>query len=128
MNKTLSVLLREANTYCMKKFNDSMQGGVTDPWDINNGLCEVWAEYVVDRLPGAELVWLDEIAQEPEMWDTSDPDENYFLGPSHCVVRYKNKLYDAECHTGVTNWRKLPVEVNKNKTREQVIAARKVWS
>lgn len=120
--RNLPILLREANAYCVREFK-RMQGGVTD-WDINNGCCEEWARYVVERLPGAELVWLDEIVQDPEMWDSADPNDEFFLGPSHCVVKYKQKLYDAECHAGVENWNQLPVIVNKDKTREQVIAER----
>jgi hypothetical protein len=98
----LATLFREANNYCIREFK------ISDPWDINNGSCEEWAWYVVDRLQGAELVWLDEI-----------------LGPAHCIVRYHGRLYDAECHKGVKNWKYLPVIKNKRKTREQVIAARK---
>jgi hypothetical protein len=115
----LATLFQEANNYCMREFR------ISDPWDINNGFCEEWAWYVVERLQGAELVWLDQIAQEPEMRDTSDPDASYFLGPAHCIVRYRSRLYDAECHKGVKNWKSLPVFKNKRKTREQVIAARK---
>jgi hypothetical protein len=114
----LAILFQDANNYCIREFN------LSDSWDINNGSCEEWAQYVVERLPGAELVWLDQIAQ-PEMWDTSDPDQSYFLGPSHCIVRYRGRLYDAECHNGVKNWKSLPIFENKRKTREQVIAARK---
>ena|ERR1700730_4190281 len=109
MPTKLQELFQAANDYCIQEFDSVMRGGVTDAWDINNGSCEEWAEYVRERLPGAEVYWLDQLARTTL---------------THCVVIFEDKFYDAECHDGVSNWKDLPVYKDRRKTREQVIAAR----
>jgi hypothetical protein len=93
------------------------------PWDINNGLCEEWALYVCNHLPGAESVWVDELPhrcrKNSEGYCVCVENERI---PSHCVVRYQGKLYDSECHTGVKSWRDLPIEIHKGQTREDMLA------
>lgn len=80
-------------------------------WDVNNGLCEEFAERVTDRLAGADVRWLCDEAPGSD-------------APAHCVVVFHGRYYDAECPEGVPDWRRLPIVRNKDKTREQVLAER----
>jgi hypothetical protein len=79
-------------------------------WDINNGWCDTWAERVAD-IVGGEAIWLDEMP-------------GYDFESSHCALLLGEEWYDAECHEGVDDWRKLPIYVNVNKTREEVLRDR----
>jgi hypothetical protein len=117
-------------------------------WDINCGSCEDFAEAVVDcfskSFPGADATWapFDENCQvwpdkpafvvSPQEHHHGSPgnidhaaDKNHdaFVGwePDHCVVEYRGKFYDAECHEGVDRVRDLPIYKNRGKTRTQVI-------
>jgi hypothetical protein len=53
----------------------------------------------------------------------ADKNHDAFVGwePDHCVVEYRGKFYDAECHEGVDRVRDLPIYKNRGKTRTQVI-------
>jgi len=82
---------------------------VPTSWDINCGHCEDWAKAVAKKIPGAEVIWLDQY------------DENI----AHCAVLYQGKYYDAECWQGVKNWKSLPLVKNRGKTRTQVLKERK---
>jgi hypothetical protein len=72
------------------------------PYDINCGRCEDWAYRV------AELVGKGVTVYDPE-------DE------CHTFIKYRGKFYDAECPNGVSDWKQLPLFVNAERTREDVI-------
>lgn len=76
-------------------------------WDINNGLCDQWAEKVEELLPDAIADW-EEI---------NDND--------HCSIYYNGKVFDAECWEGVTTAKQLPIHKNSKRTRLQVLTERK---
>lgn len=82
-------------------------------WDIDNGECEEFSQAVLARLPGGihetdgvETVWLDD-----ELPD----------GPSHCVLRFKGRFYDAEAPEGVAHLGDVPVMRHRTMTREEVV-------
>ena len=79
-------------------------------WDINNGWCDTWAERVADII-GGEAIWLDTLP-------------GYDFDTSHCALSLDRKWYDAESLDGVDDWRQLPIYVNLEKTREEVLKAR----
>jgi hypothetical protein len=88
----------------------------TDPYDINNGYCEEWAELVAARIDEATV-------EDPY---TATGDESYELW-GHSFIKYRDKFYDAECLEGVERWQDLPVfSTNVGKTREQAIQLRKL--
>lgn len=80
-------------------------------WDINNGLCDSFANEVIDKFleeyPDSKIqeVWFEE----------------------HCLILFDGRYYDAECLKGVTNWRNIPLFLNRKKTREQVLRERKSY-
>jgi hypothetical protein len=78
-------------------------------YDINNGLCNDFADTIESRVDGAEGLWMEEI--DPKY-------EDY----SHCVIRYNGRFYDAECPQGVDSLDALPLVKNRGRTREQIIA------
>ena len=79
------------------------------PWDINNGLCEDFTNEVCQLVP------------EAEEWVSDFPDE---IG--HTFIYWHRRYYDAECLDGVTDYLQLPIFLNQNKTREQVVAPKEV--
>lgn len=81
---------------------------VPTTWDINNGLCEDWAETVCADFAEAEAVWLDSFDAEA----------------NHCAVRCFDRWYDAECLDGEEDWRELPFWKNRNRSREAVLLER----
>lgn len=66
-----------------------------DAHTINNGMCEDFAMFVCDRLPGAELIGGEDIG-------------DWFL-VGHVWIRYNGLHYDSECTTGVDDPHKLPI-------------------
>lgn len=82
-------------------------------YDINDGCCDDLANLVVedlrDELPGIEVVWLEDLG---------------FADISHCVVRYLDVYYDAECPDGVDSPAKIPFVLNMGKTRREVLIER----
>lgn len=84
----LAKVFSDANRAVIQEWRRKMLGGVNTAADINSGLCEVWADYVLARLPGAsKAIGFD---------------------GSHVAVLYRGKLYDAECHGGADTWDALP--------------------
>jgi len=47
-------------------------------------------------------------------------DEDVIM-PFHCILRFKDKYYDAECIKGVKDWRNLPIIKNIGKSRSEVL-------
>ncbi|KKN01192.1 hypothetical protein LCGC14_1130330 [marine sediment metagenome] len=75
-----------------------------EPYFINCGSCEDFANDVVELAGAGEVVWTDEL----------DPDINIHDG--HAVILYNSKYYDAECPRGVCDYRQLPLIINQDKT------------
>ena len=69
-----------------------------DSSEINNGMCEDFAEDLMSLLvePEMNTIWLDELSSSP-----------YF--PAHKVLLYKGKYFDSECPDGVVDWKDLPI-------------------
>ena len=65
---------------------------------INSGLCEDFALRVIDRLGG----------YSNELTDGAPDDIDCEL-PGHYWIEYQGRYYDAECSSGVTDWRNLPI-------------------
>jgi hypothetical protein len=78
-------------------------------WDINNGMCNEWAERMVSELEDGEAVWLH---------DLMDTDA------SHCILVLGGRFYDAECPEGVDELREIPLLLNKGRTREEIMSER----
>jgi hypothetical protein len=70
------------------------------PASINDGLCEVFGQRVLQSLPPsllshARCAWIDGLPTDP-------------LAPSHYVIFFAHRCYDAECIEGVSDLRLLP--------------------
>lgn len=87
-----------------KILSDSIKQLVTElgehPYDINNGLCDQFAETIEERVRGARAEWGDE--------------EDHPFAPSqypedHCYIVYKGRYYDAEEPYGMDCPTKLPI-------------------
>ncbi len=68
------------------------------PKDINRGSCEHVAEYVWERVRGAELLSTSKL----------NPELRKIL-PGHVWIYYNGKHYDAEKPYGVNNFMDLPL-------------------
>jgi hypothetical protein len=66
-------------------------------YEINNGMCEDFAEDLAYLVPGARTHWNDELERE------GMPSYN-----AHKVVKIAGRYYDSECSDGVDNWQHLP--------------------
>ncbi len=64
---------------------------------INSGECEDFTTRVIDIMGG----------YTEELTDNATPLGGEY--PGHYWIEYKGKCYDAECFTGVSNWRNLPI-------------------
>ena len=71
---------------------------VVSACDINEGGCVDFAQSVAERVPGAKVVYLEDVVEE-------ESDLNHL--PYHVWVEYKGKFYDAETPEGVTEWQDL---------------------
>ena len=87
-----------------KNFNFGLKCYPT-AYDINNGMCDYFAEIICDLVPSAESL--------PAYYNDVDL--------QHIVIKWNNKFYDAECITGVDKICELPVWINRNKTRNEVL-------
>ena len=85
-----------------------------DPWDINCGLCEEFAIWVIDKLGGENtvlsMVWVEDL-------------EDIDVG--HAVICLDGVIYfDAECPEGVSDLHDIPLVKNMGLSRAQAIAER----
>lgn len=81
------------------------------PWDINNGLCEDFAETIESKVPGAQLFWLEEL-------------DSKYQNDGHCIIKFEGRFYDAECPQGVDKLEEIPFLLNRGKGRAEVIASK----
>lgn len=79
-------------------------------WDINNGLCDEFAERIVARVSEAESV------------PATDSD----VCLPHQVIAWRGRFYDAECHHGVERLSELPIAANRGLTRAEVLMRRQL--
>ena len=80
------------------------QRQIADGYDINCGLCEEWAGRVAELSEsGVEVLDASNL--------TGDPDDSIEYG--HVFIRHAGLFYDAECPTGVINWKDLPLIVKR---------------
>ena len=77
----------------LQQVNDSF---TESPYDINDGLCEDWANQVFDRLKDEVFV---------EIWETLFG----FAATTHVFIRIDGKFRDAECLAGVEDHMDLPI-------------------
>jgi hypothetical protein len=74
------------------------------PWDINNGLCEDFAEEISKLVPTAEVVDIVRF----EGTEDEDSNNDLLLEYAHFWILWNGKHYDAEYIEGVVNHRDLP--------------------
>lgn len=94
-----------------------LRGKEPTTWDINNGLCEEFAEAVAAKVDGAECV----PAYDPELHPFR---EDGGWTADHFVVQHKGRYYDCEAPDGTDHVRDLPLYRNRGKTRAEVLAER----
>lgn len=73
------------------------------PYDINNGLCDNFAEEVITLLGGCSDILTE---------TTPECETDFLVGtelPSHIWVKYNGDHYDAEEPEGVEFWWNLPL-------------------
>lgn len=80
--------------------------GDDDPHEINCGDCDDFAEEIASKVPGAEVLRLVEV-----LFPDLDPDEMEEEYPSHWLIEYKGRYYDAEVPIGVKSIKKLPIMI-----------------
>lgn len=73
------------------KLRDSYE---MSPQDINCGLCAEFATQIWQKCCGVEII--------------SDEDMGA-IEYTHTFISYGGRFYDAECVTGVENWKDLPI-------------------
>ena len=73
------------------------------PKEINQGLCDEFADKVVKIVPKAEMYWAEDWVEEN---NSKLPDTIGSWG--HCFIVYKNKFYDSECPYGTKQFINLP--------------------
>ena len=72
--------------------------GLNEASEINQGMCEDFAEDVCSLVPGAEAYWDDELGN----YDSDD-----VATGSHKVIAYQGKFHDSQCPEGTDDWRTL---------------------
>jgi len=88
--------MKEATRHIVSEFER-----LRTPYDINNGYCQEWAEYVQAKL---EEQGIDvEVEETPEDYEAS----------GHFWLKVDGRYYDAECLEGVDDWEKLPIFVRQ---------------
>ena len=98
-SKFLAKMARDGFWYREKLRHDPI------PWDINNGLCEEFA----DAIHG--------LAPEAEGYDAAEFDPE--TDSAHVFIKWGETFYDAENVRGVGDWRRLPLF--QGRTREQAL-------
>lgn len=64
------------------------------PYEINNGLCENFADKVNDIIPQSEII--DVGLEDPIIW-------------GHVFIKYRGLYFDAEAPHGVKDIKNLPI-------------------
>lgn len=93
---TISSLIRDKVEYFMtnkKVVIDGEEIYPRAPRDINRGLCEEFMMEVLSEIDGGE-------ERCSEMYDEAKG--------GHMWIYYDGKHYDAECPSGVLEWKQLP--------------------
>lgn len=116
LRETTEAMLQELRARSPEYLPEYLRGKDPHPWDINNGMCEEFAETVAARVPGAEAIPAYDPELHPERedggWDCD-----------HFVVELAGRFYDAECHSGVDRVRDLPIYRHRGQSRSEVICA-----
>ena len=68
------------------------------PFEINCGLCDLFAADIIVRMGG----YSDDLTEG----SIANIDSPYW---GHVWIEYQGKYYDAECPTGIGNYRQLPI-------------------
>lgn len=106
-------------------------GRAPNAYEINNGLCEDFAEEVVHHFVPRETdqfftIWADNLTVDGdgEEWDIPLIEQHWAASkpthgltwedvaneiPSHCWIILNGRHYDAECPQGVDNFFELPL-------------------
>jgi len=91
--------------------DDERQKRYDEPtvWDINNGYCEDWAMAVEDEVEGAVMYWIEDLAPGDLGLSPVVVDKIASKAPSHAVIVYKGRFYDAQTPEGVESPLDLPL-------------------
>lgn len=90
--------------------------------EINQGLCEDFAQFIIKLYPEAKMHGLEEFQKSDTYFDwallarngitapagfTEQQIDDFNLG-GHLWITFRGRHYDAECPNGVTNFFELP--------------------
>lgn len=91
--------------------NDEIQKVIKElglePYDINNGYCDVLADEIEYKIPGAESVCTENFTDSGKY-------------PGHIWIYYKGRHYDAESPEGVKDWKELPIFKKVNASSQNI--------
>lgn len=73
--------------------------GAKSAYDINNGYCNVFADYMLFIFSRPDLLTIRSVKKPA--W--------------HTFIEYNGRFYDSECLEGVVNYKKLPIFVAADK-------------
>lgn len=73
----------------------------THPYDINCGMCEDFADDIEKLVPGAEVLWGEQL---PDLLPVAIYDAE-----AHCFIRFEGFYFDAEEPYGVEHPTGLPL-------------------
>jgi len=71
------------------------------PVQINNGLCDSFAEIIAETVPDTEIMWGCELLKT--LWSNKIQHlKDWFthFAPYHCFIVFDDKYYDSECPQG----------------------------
>lgn len=96
-------------------------------WDINNGLCEEFAERLRSQLPGAEIVDMLDLYLNDARLPQFRKSRVYSEEPAHTIVWYRGRYYDSQNPEGVDDWAQLDTfKLNGVVTRTEYLIGRKL--
>jgi hypothetical protein len=84
-------------------------GYFVSPRDVNAGMCDQLAEYVSDRIDGADDVRLIDEMFPGMADDEKDAFEDEHQSIIHHVIKHAGKFHDAESPCGVSSVEELPI-------------------
>jgi hypothetical protein len=98
----------------LRGLNESFaQEGAHCAWDINNGLCEEWAEDARERLGGGSSFdfanFQDDMLEAEGIEPAIEDEWSRYHPISHAVLSYEGRWYDAQHPEGVDTLSELDI-------------------